>query len=330
MMRRWLRSPIVHCVVIGGLLFAIRASWRTLGGTPASRVERPPIVLSAPRVRQLQADFMQQWGTKPTGDQLRALIQQAIDDELLYREARMLQLDFQDRSVRLRLIQKMRALSADPRRSEEDLYREAVGLGLDDDVVIQRLLRQKMQLLLQQDPNGTPLREQDIRQYIEHHRDRFVQPATVAFSHVFLSARVRGDRLQEEAEAVLADLRARSLPPEATDELSDPFPLGHRFQAHARGGVARHFGDSFAAQVFELEPQTWSGPIASPFGRHLVWVREQVPERMPPLTAVWQQVAYAVLEERERRVWPADCNSCAVCTPFASRAPMTCPQWAYR
>jgi hypothetical protein len=298
MMRRWLRSPIVHCVVIGGLLFAIRASWRTLGGTPASRVERPPIVLSAPQVRQLQVDFMQQWGTKPTGDQLRALIQQAIDDELLYREARVLQLDFQDRSVRLRLIQKMRALSADPWRGEEDLYREAVALGLDDDVVIQRLLRQKMRLLLQQDPNGTSLREQDVRQYLERHRDRFVQPATVAFSHVFLSARVRGDRLQEEAEALLADLRTRSLPPEATDELSDPFPLGHRFQAHARSAVARHFGDSFAAQVFELAPQTWSGPIASPFGRHPVWVREQAPERTPPLTEVWRQVAYAVLEER--------------------------------
>jgi hypothetical protein len=27
-------------------------------------------------------------------------------------------------------------------------------------------------------------------------------------------------------------------------------------------------------------------------------VHEQVPERLPPLTAVWQQVAYAVLEER--------------------------------
>jgi PPIC-type PPIASE domain len=192
----------------------------------------------------------------------------------------------------------MRAVTANPRRGDEELYHEAVALGLDDDVVIQRLLRQKMRLLLQHDPNGTPLREQDILQYVERHRDRFVQPATVTFSHVFLSARARGGGLQEEAEAVLAYLRARSLPPEATDELSDPFPLGRRFQAHAQSGVGRAFGDSFAAQVFELEPQTWTGPIASPFGRHLVWVHERVPERLPSLDAVWQQVAYAVLEER--------------------------------
>ena len=298
MMRRWLRSPVVHFVLIGGLLFAVRTAWRALDETSTSRVKRDRIVLSAHRIRQLQVDFTQRWGATPTGDQLRALIQHAIDDELLYREARLLRLDFQDRSVRLRLIQKMRALSADPGRSDEELYREAVALGLDDDVVVQRLLRQKMRLLLQQGSDGIPLREQDMLQYMERHRDRLVQPATVTFSHVFVSARVRGERLQEEAEAILADLRARSLPPEATDELSEPFPLGRRFQAHARSGVSRHFGDSFATQIFELEPQTWSGPIASPFGRHLVWVHERAPERMPALDAVRQQVAYAVMEER--------------------------------
>jgi PPIC-type PPIASE domain len=298
MMQRWLRSPIVHFVLIGGLLFAGRASWRVLDRTPTSQVKRAPIMLSGQQIRQLHEGFERRWGAMPTRGQLQALIEQAVEDELLYREARLLRLDFQDRSVRQRLIQKMRALSADPRRSEEELYREAVALGLDEDLVIQRLLRQKMRLLLQQDSDGMPLRDQDMRQYMERHRDRFVQPATVTFSHVFLSSRVRGDRLQEETEAVLVYLRARGLPPEATDELSDPFPLGRRFQAQARRGVARHFGENFATQIFELAPESWSGPIASPFGRHLVWVHEQVPERMPALEAVRQQVAYAVMEER--------------------------------
>jgi hypothetical protein len=298
MMHRWLRSPIVHFVLIGGLLFAGRAAWRALDETPTSRVTRALIVLTAQQIRQLHAGFEQRWGTTPTSGQLQALIEQAVEDEVLYREARLLRLDFQDRSVRERLIQKMRAVSVDPRRSEEELYREAVALGLDEDLVIQRLLRQKMRLLLQQDSDGTPLRDQDMRQYMERHRDRFVQPATVTFSHVFLSSRVRGDRLQEETEAALAYLRARSLPPEATDELSDPFPLGRRFQAHDRRGVARQFGESFATQIFELAPQIWSGPIASPFGRHLVWVHEQVPEHMPALDAVRQPVVYAVMAER--------------------------------
>lgn len=294
----WLRSPIVHWMVIGGLLFAGREAWRVPEGTPTGRVERAPVVISAQRIAQLQADFAQRWGAPPTREQLQGLIQHAIDDELLYREARVLRLDLQDRSVRLRLIQKMRALSADPRRSDEELYREAVALGLDDDVVIQRLLRQKMRLLLQQDPHEAPLQERDIREYLERHRDRFLQPAAVTFSHIFLSARERSERLAAQAEATLADLWTRSLPPEATAELSDPFPLGRQLRAQSRPAVARAFGAAFAEQVFALEPRTWSGPLASPFGLHLVWVHEQTPERLPPPEVVWPQVGSAVLEAR--------------------------------
>ena len=294
----WLRSPIVHWMVIGGLLFAGREAWRVPEGTPTGRVERAPVVISAQRIAQLQADFAQRWGAPPTRAQVQGLIQHAIDDEVLSREARVLRLDLQDRSVRLRLIQKMRALSTDPRRSDEELYREAVALGLDDDVVIQRLLRQKMRLLLQQDPHEPPLQERDIWEYLERHRDRFLQPATVTFSQIFLSARARGDRLAAQAEATLADLRARPLPPEATAALSDPFPLGRQLRAQPRPALTRAFGAAFAEQVFALAPQTWSVPLASPFGLHLVWVHEQTPERLPPPEVVWSQVGSAVLEAR--------------------------------
>jgi PPIC-type PPIASE domain len=298
MISHWLRSPVVHFVLIGGLLFAARTAWRGRDGTPGSRGQRAPIVLTAPQIRQLQADFEQRWGAKPTPGQLQALIQQAVEDELLYREARLLRLDFQDPSVRLRLMQKMRALSADPRRSAEELYREAVALGLDEDLVIQRLLRQKMRLLLQQDPHPAPLREQDIRDHIARHRDRFMRPETVTFSHVLLSARVWGEHMGEEAEALVAQLRSQSTLPEAAGDLSDPFPLGLQVRAQSRSGIVRFFGADFAEQIFNLPPETWAGPVASPFGLHLVWVHEKVPEHMPPLDTVWQQVAREIVQER--------------------------------
>jgi hypothetical protein len=294
-MRRWLRSPVLHFVVIGGVLFAGREAWRALYGAPFARAA---IVITAQQVRQLQADAARQWGVPPTGAQLRALIQEAVDAELLYREARRLRLDLQDRSVRGRLVQKMRAVSADPAQDEEALYREAVRLGLDDDLVIKRLLRQKMRLLLLQDPHTAPLREQDIRDHIARHRDRFMRPETVTFSQVFLSTGRRGERLKEEAEALLVRLRAQSTPPEAAGDLSEPFPLGLQVRAQSRGGVARYFGADFAAQVFNLPAGTWAGPVASPFGLHLVWVHEKTPEQMPPLDTVWQPVAREILQER--------------------------------
>jgi hypothetical protein len=296
MMGRWLRNPILHFVVIGGLLFTVRQVWQSLHGT--LELTRTPIVITAQQVSQLQADAARQWGAPPTSAQLQALIQEAVDAELLYREAFRLRLDFQDRSIRMRLVHKIRAVSADPWQDEEALYREAVRLGLDDDLVIKRVLRQKMRLLLQQDPHPAPLREQDIRDHITRHRDRFMRPETVTFSHVFLSARVQGEHMSEGAEALLAQFRSQSAPPEAAGDLSDPFPLGLQVRAQSRSGVVRFFGADFAEQIFNLQPETWAGPVASPFGLHLIWVHEKVPEHMPPLDTVWQQVAREILQER--------------------------------
>lgn len=296
-MRRWLRTPAVHFALIGGFLFALVQARRPPPVTPATRPIREPIVISAATVRQLRADFMQQFGTPPSRGHLRALIEQAIDDELLYREARRLKLDFQDGSVRLRLVQKMRAVGADPLSGTETLVREAARLGLDDDLVIRRILREKMRLFLRQDPAGTPVREEEVRAYVERHRDRFAQPHTVTFSHVFLSRRVHGDHARQKADAVLAELGAQALLPEAAEELSDPFPLGLAQRGWSRHGIARAFGEPFAAAVFDLAPGTWGGPIASPFGLHLVWVHEKAAGAMP-LEVIRPQVARLLAEER--------------------------------
>ena len=290
-MTHWLRNPILHFVILGGLVFAGRQVWQERNSAQTPGRNRPAIVITAPQLRQLHTDFVQQWGVPPTQAQMQGLIEDAVDAEVLYREARRLRLDFEDRSIRARLVSKMRAVSAHPAQDEETLYQEAVRLGLDDDLVIKRMLRQKMRLLLQAAAHPAPLQEQDIQEYVTRHGDRFLQPATVTFSHVFLSARVRGDHLDAEAEAILEQLRAGAPPPDAITALTDPFPLGHEQRAQSHDAMARVFGSGFAEQVFSLPLGTWAGPLASPFGLHLIWVHAKQPARMPPLDAVWSQVA---------------------------------------
>jgi hypothetical protein len=295
-MRRWLRSPGLHFVVIGAVLFAVSAL-RSPSSPDQGKIDREPILISGKHIRVMREDFAKRWGSMPTREQLTALINQAIDDELLYREARVLALDFEDGSVRRRLVEKMRAVSDLPGRSDEDLYREARALGLDDDLVIRRLLIAKMRLFLQRDLHGAPLAEKDLQEYLDRHRDRFTQPSEVTFSQVFLSTGTHRDRPEKDAKAVLAQLHGR--PPSAAivSELSDPFPLGLEFRAYSRTRIASRFGKSFADRVFDCENGIWSGPIASPYGLHWVWVHEKSPERMPPLAAVRQRIVQAVMAE---------------------------------
>ncbi len=297
MIRRWLRSPILHFVLVGAALFGLRGL-RTTRGPEQGPVERPPIVISADRIRLMQADFSQRWGAMPTPEQLTALIEQTIEEELLYREARALAFDFEDRSVRRRLLDKMRALGTTPVRSQEETIAQARALGLDDDVVIRRLLIEKMRVFLAEDRTAAPPTEEDLQDYLDRHRTRFTPPAELTFSHVFLSATARGDHLENDAQALLARLRTQAPDAEAVAELSDPFPLGLQMRAYSHDRIVARFGKPFAEQVFGLPLRVWSGPIASPYGLHLVRVEELSPLRVPQLPAVHEQIEQAVLAER--------------------------------
>jgi hypothetical protein len=236
----------------------------------------------------------------PTKAEFNALIAETVENEMLYREARLLALDFKDRSIRRRLIKKMRAVVDREARTPDELYEEALALGLDDDIVIRRLLIEKMRILLQQDPSGVQLQERQVRSYVEQHRQRYLQPATVSFSHIFLSEK-RGHGIEGEAKALLAQLRSDFASAAMVEQFSDPFPLGLTFRAHPKSRIAARFDERFAEHVFGLDTGAWFGPIESPYGLHLVRIDEKQPPRMPPLRAIWSQVALQLVKQGDAK-----------------------------
>ena len=284
--------------MIGCLLFIAIDLIPILSGPTGGRAPRPNILITRERQFELREDYAQRTGITPDGAVWDALLRQAIDDELLYREARRLSLDAGDRSIRRRLTQKMRAVNTAPGQSEADLYRTALELGLDDDMVIRRLLQEKLRILLKQPPQGIQVSEQDVRDYVERHRDRFIEPDTVSFSHVFLSQQGHGNRPDEQAKALIEKLQSRTVSPDEARHHSDAFLLGDRFEAQSKVQLERHFGPEFAAAVLNCTLSRWCGPIESPFGAHLVWIDRRGTEKLPPLEDYWHQAAQAVSEER--------------------------------
>jgi parvulin-like peptidyl-prolyl isomerase len=292
-----LRKPALHFVLLGAVLFggerllAARAK-----GAPA--VVRPEIVITAARIHQLEEDFRRQTGKSPTKEEHDALVRQEVDDQVLYQEARVLGLDRTDKSVRARLIDKMRSVSDDPSLDDEALLRAARAAGLDDDLVIKRILRENLRILLRSSPDGTPPSDVELEAYLARHRDEYMAPETVGFDHVFLSARAHGDGLERDALSLRARLVRARISPDGARELSDPFPLGLSVPARPRAVVARQFGSQFADAVDALAGGEWSSPVVSPFGMHLVWVRERTKPAVPPLNALRTKLAIAVLDER--------------------------------
>ncbi|MEE8311541.1 MAG: peptidyl-prolyl cis-trans isomerase [Candidatus Binatia bacterium] len=320
-MRGLLRAPALHFLVIGGLLF----SFWPAAGTPEpghAAIAREPIVITAAQLAQIKDLYTRDTGLTATEADERALLDREIRDELLYREALAHGLHLHDRSIQWRLVSKMRFLSASdsaapPERGApgegaedeesdnhedgdpEDLYRQALELGLDrDDVVVKRILVHKMRLLIRLQADDDIPDEETLRAFYEENAEDYMQPQRATFTHVFTSRDKRGDRAEPDAREILADLITGPMPPTEALKSGDAFPLGHTYRSRSRTGVAKIFGDGFAEAVLAAEPGRWSGPFESAYGWHLVWVEEKQDERVAEFSAVRSQVFQRYVNER--------------------------------
>jgi hypothetical protein len=140
LLQRLLREPLLHFLAIGGLIFLLYAAVDDSREAPAE-----VIVVTPERIDQLAAGFSSVWKRKPTNDQLDALIDEEVREEVYYREALALGLDKNDTIVRRRMRQKMEflldtgAYLQDPAAGEleayfdanEDFYRSELRLAFE-------------------------------------------------------------------------------------------------------------------------------------------------------------------------------------------------------
>ncbi len=301
--RRWLiagvRQPAAHFLLLGTLLFAIdqQLPLAETDGAPSDET----LVITAGQVAGLRQDYQRSYGRLPTPSEEEAMLNDLINEELLLREAVRLGLDRGDLIVQRRLIRKMRLLASDPDLTAEELYREAIALGLDrDDLIVRQRLVQKIRLLAGAEGGAVRASEAELRAYLARNRDRFMQPARVRLSHVFLSRDQQQDDLGETALRLLDELRRQAVEPGRAVELGNPFLLGNHLPSLSRSQLERRLGEEFGTRAMQLEPGLWSEPVASAYGLHLVWVHEQVPAADPDLGVVRQQVLQLLRAERRQ------------------------------
>jgi PPIC-type PPIASE domain len=97
-MPKWLREPLLHFIILGGVLFA--ADHFIVARSADPRV----IVVDAEVDRHARELFKQARGHEPNEEELYALRRVWLDNEVLYREGLALQLDKGDDMIRERVI----------------------------------------------------------------------------------------------------------------------------------------------------------------------------------------------------------------------------------
>ena len=252
-----------------------------------------PVVITATDVATMRDAYARETGLQPTAADEAALVEQALDEELLFREAIARGLD-RDRSVRSWLVEQMRVLSDDTRAGDDALYTRAITLGLDQkDLVVRRILVQKMRLLAAR-AGEQEVSDEALRAYYERHRDDYRSPARISAWHLYLSTR-RADA----AEALAGTLRAGAVSPAAAVRRGDPFPQPPHLVGQSHQQLAKLFGAEVADRILAAPERTWIGPLQSALGTHLFWIEA----RELDATASFESVRGRVLEawRQERR-----------------------------
>lgn len=292
--RRFLASPLLHFLILGGLLF-----W----GERAFLEPEPEVVirLTDRDVAALAKGWQDRNGQAPGAELLGALIDSHVRDELLLREARALGWHLTDGIVQRRLLRNQRFLESDETISDRELLDRAFEQRMDEtDLVVRRRLLERMRLLVASQVRANPPTNTELADYLARNPEAFRRPERVGLSHVFLSRDSRGEDLATDSETLGRKLQEENIPPERAGELGDPFLLSHRIPLSSEASIGRQYGPEFAAGVLRAPEGRWSEPVPSSYGAHLVWVQERSPAQIPPLAEIKPRVEAELLREREQ------------------------------
>jgi hypothetical protein len=166
---------------------------------------------------------------------------------------------------------------------EEMYVREATAMGLDaNDSVIRRRLQQKIEFLTDAKADRLSPTDAELESFMAENPDNYRLEARVAFTQVFLGPAVQpDDPIVGETLALLESSPGRDL-----SHLGLSTMLPPQMALSTLTYVSRTFGSQFAQDVAKLPVASWSGPVASSFGLHLVRVDDKTEAILPPLDDV--------------------------------------------
>ncbi|HEX6571927.1 MAG TPA: peptidylprolyl isomerase [Steroidobacteraceae bacterium] len=225
------------------------------------------------------------------GDERRIVVSQAHVDELGRR--------FQATWNRPATAKELAGL-VDSYVSDEILYREGRTLGLDrDDQVIKRRVRQKVEVLAEEDGERRTPTDAELTAYLVAHPEKFAPPALVSFEQLYFDSTKAG--VESRVRAAGVRLAAGDQPA----SLGEPTMLPYRVDRADLDTVEHDFGSDFASTLTTVPRGQWVGPVRSGLGVHLVRVTTSTPSVRPALDDVRQQVQREWEYDRRKRAFAA-------------------------
>lgn len=230
-MKRVFREPLLQFLVLGGLIF-IADAWLNGSSTESDDFR---IRVTAQHIDALKVAFKTEKQRMPSDAELQLRLQQWLDEQILYQQAKALGLDQRDVIVRRQMVQKMRFLLAD----------------------------------------ATPIPEpdlEDLQAFLNEHAERYGHSPRLSFEQVFLSRGKRGESMGQAVRDMVSHLQRH---PEDFQGQGDAFGAGQVITALDETALRNEFGRDFYQRIVGLTDGQWQGPVASNLGLHMLRITQR-------------------------------------------------------
>ena len=264
MLKKWLREPLLHFLLIGGALFLLYGLQNQGTSNTNDR-----IVISKADIDRLNTLWQKKRLRPATQVELDGLIEQQIREEVMYREALAMGMDQNDAIVRRRLAQKVEFISADLAAQVEPTDEELTEY-----------------LAAHSDQFEVPARMSFVQVYFNiDRRGEQAEKDALRLLHDLKQNASKADSTQVDIEAA-----------------GDPFMMGLQHENITEYGVSRLFGKDFASELFTLPSGSWQGPVSSGYGLHLVRIKNKTIAQQVELDAVREKVRSEWLAQQRRTI----------------------------
>ena len=261
--KRWLREPLLHFLVLGAVLFGIYSYLNRgrVGVEPSKQ-----ILVSIDDLRTMDMYFESQWHRQPTPQEFQAMVEDKVREEILYREGLAMGLD-------------------------------------KDDTIVKRRMAQKMQFLAEDVAVAHEPSTEELKNWFDKNKEKFALPSRYSFRHLYFSPDKRGKNTQEDAAKALTRIAGQPEDSKLAVSLADPFMFQDYYGDKAPTAIAKEFGPQFAVALEKVKPGSWQGPIESGYGWHLVFIDTVIPGRIPAFEEIEPDVKTAWLGEQKATAW---------------------------
>lgn len=253
-LKKLLAEPIIQFIISGTVLFLLVSYVQQ-----HRDFKQREIVIDSDRVALMIMNYRTQTGNLPTKQQLDALLDDYINEEIYFREAKKLGLDQDDEIIRRRLSQKLAFMQSDLAEIK------------------------------------TP-DEDELFQFYKNNPALFLQDATVSFTHIYFSTDNSNDSIaRQRALTALQTMKKNNL--QRSPESGDRFPLQYDYADQSETDIRQNFGNNaFSDSLLHTAIKKWAGPVLSGYGWHLIFVTRRSSATLKDFASIKDEVKIRYLE----------------------------------